>query len=133
MRTRAWVALVPPSHIRPYSTFQSWRCSCCFIERHTFTAQKVAVTVNPGALSLAAGLFVKVSIAGHVNIIDISDSLLDGQRIHARIDMYVAMGDIALYAKKKDDDDHDLYISFTLNVSLFGHITQSDFFLATLP
>ena len=99
----------------------------------TFTARKVAVTVNPSTLSLAAGLFMKVPIAGRVNIINISGSLLDGQRIHARIDVYVATGDVALYAKKKDDDDDDLYISFTLDISLFGRITQSDFFLATLP
>ena len=75
----------------------------------------------------------KVPIAGRINLIDLSGSLLNNEKVKARIDVYVATGDVVLYAKARDDGDHDLYISFTLDVALFGRIAEEDFYLVTLP
>jgi hypothetical protein len=95
----------------------------------------LVATINPDNLYAAAKLFASVPIAGRVEVVDISGSLVDGSGVTAQFDALVASGSITLYAKANEDDSskHDLCVSFSLSVTLVGTIAQDDFRLITLP
>jgi hypothetical protein len=92
----------------------------------------LVASINPSNLFLSAQFFVWAPIAGRVNVAEISGSLVDGQGAKAEFNVFVASGTITLYAKK-NNDKHDLYVSFSLTVSLYGPIAANDFLLVTLP
>ena len=94
-------------------------------------ARKVVASITPSTLTISAQLYVKVPLAGRVNITGISGSLITGAT--AKFNVFVASGSITLTAKKNANNKHDLYVSYSLKVSLVGTIQGSDYKLITLP
>ena len=80
---------------------------------------------------MSATFFVLAPLAGRVNVSEISGSLLGNEGVKAEFAWRVASGNITLYAKK-NNDKHDVYANFDLEVSLYGHIKDDDFFLVAL-
>ena len=72
-----------------------------------------------------------IPLAGHINFASIFGSLVEGQGATSRFDGAVASGSVTLYAKK-NEDKHDLYLSFSLNTELHGLVGIDDFKLVTL-
>ncbi len=73
-----------------------------------------------------------VPLAGRVNVAQISGSLVDGQGAKAQFNVFVASGNITLYAKT-NGNKHDLYVSYSLSVTFVGTINGNDYKLVTLP
>jgi len=93
----------------------------------------LVASINPLTLFLSAQLFVPVLLAGHVHVADIFGSLVDGHGAKAQFNVFVASGNITLYAKNNSNSEHDLYVSFSLTTSLHGPISIDDYKLVTLP
>lgn len=89
--------------------------------------------MEPTTLTVAAGLFVKIPIAGRVRISSIEGSLLNGAGVTAEINAIVAKGSAKLTAHRNDQGKHDLYIDLTLSVKFIGSISSGNLRLLTLP
>ena len=92
----------------------------------------MAASINPATLFLSAQLFGKLPLAGGIKLAGISGSLIDGRGATAQFNVKVASGSITLFAKK-NGKNHDLYVTYSLKVSLVGDIKGSNVLLATLP
>ena len=93
----------------------------------------MVVSINRSNLFLSAQSFVPIPLAGHIHLVNIFGSLADGHGAKAQFNASFALGNIALYAKKNNNNKHDLHISFSFASSLYGDISLEDYKLHTLP
>lgn len=89
-------------------------------------------SVDPSSLTVAAGLYVKVPVAGRVKVASIKGSLL-GKGVEASINVVAAKGSVTFYAKSNAQKKHDLCCTLTLKVVLVKSLSLKDVKLWSLP
>jgi hypothetical protein len=98
----------------------------------SITLYKLKGSVVLTNLSASVALFVRVPIAGRIQLVTIGGSLT-GDGVTAKVNLVLAKGTVTLYAKENGSGNHDLYIKVDLEIKFIRKISSGEHKLVTLP